>query len=318
MAGCEVKHDHGGDAAAGEGRVLVWVFGGAGVFGVWALLEAALSAALTAGPIGYVIAAILLAAVAGAVLGFFIGYAVDWFSRLHVQSPRTITLGGCVLCAGKNSGIPPFRDNDWTFNLGGLSLSLLGPIQAGLDLQEIRTRDAPDAGPAETVVDAGTGLPALHCEIGSHIGDYAAVGGAVGAVVGAIVGAYIGAAICIAVGVFTFGIGAALCLLILALAILAGASLGGIAGDAIGGLAGWIADELSDFDERGEAITRGCIMQLTGRWVTDSSHQHNEIHDIESAQLIECRDCQDDKIASSSSGLIAAVGIGRHPTGRDP
>lgn len=72
------------------------------------------------------------------------------------------------------------------------------------------------------------------------------------------------------------------------------------------------------FEERGEAITRGCIMNLTGRWVTDSSHQHNEIHDIASAQLIECTNCQDDTTGSSSSGLVAAVGIGRHPTGRDP
>jgi hypothetical protein len=81
---------------------------------------------------------------------------------------------------------------------------------------------------------------------------------------------------------------------------------------------GWIADELSDFDERGEAITRGCIMTFTGRWITDSSHQHNEIHDIASAQLVECNDCQTDTTGSSTSGLIAAVGIGRHPTGRDP
>ena len=59
-------------------------------------------------------------------------------------------------------------------------------------------------------------------------------------------------------------------------------------------------------------------MTFTGRWITDSSHQHNEIHDIASAQLVECNDCQNDKTGSSSSGLIAAVGIGRHPTGRDP
>jgi hypothetical protein len=95
-------------------------------------------------------------------------------------------------------------------------------------------------------------------------------------------------------------------------------SSGGIVGDAVGGVIGWIADELSDFDEKGEAITQGCLMRFTGRWVTDSSHQHNEIHDIESAQLIECNDCQNEKTGESSTGLIAAVGIGRHPTGRDP
>ena len=57
---------------------------------------------------------------------------------------------------------------------------------------------------------------------------------------------------------------------------------------------------------------------LTGRWITDSSHQHNEIHDVESAQIIECNDCHLDATGSASAGLIAAVGIGRHPTGRDP
>jgi hypothetical protein len=318
MAGCETRHDGAGDNSAAEGRVLGWVFGGAGVVGAAAFLEAAGIAGLTGGAIAIVIAAIVVAALAGAVLGFFIGWAVNWFDRLHVQTPSTITMAGCVLCAGKNTGVPPFNDNDWTFNLGGSSLALLSPIEAGLDVQEIRTRDAPGGGPAETIVDPATGLPALHCEIGSHIGDYAAVGGAIGSVAGAIAGAVAGAAICIALGLLTFGIGAALCLLIVAVAILIGAAAGGVVGDAIGGVAGWIADELSDFDERGEAITRGCIMNFTGRWITDSSHQHNEIHDIASAQLIECIDCQNDATGSASSGLIAAVGIGRHPTGRDP
>ena len=58
-------------------------------------------------------------------------------------------------------------------------------------------------------------------------------------------------------------------------------------------------------------------MNFTGRWITDSSHQHNEIHDISSAQLIDCNQC-DVATTESSLGLIAAVGIGRHPTGRDP
>lgn len=318
MAGCDTVHDGAGDNNAGENRVLGWVFGGAAAVGLAAFLEAAGIAGLVGTALWLAIAAIAVAAVAGAVLGFFIGWAVNWFDRLHVQNPSTITMAGCVLCAGKNSGVPPFNDNDWTFNLGGSMLALLSPIIAGLDVQEIRTRDAPGNGPAETIVDPTTGQPALHCEIGSHIGDYAAVGGAVGSVAGSIAGAVIGAVICAALGVFTFGIGAALCLLILALCILAGAVVGGIVGDAVGGVIGWIADELSDFDEKGEAITRGCIMNFTGRWVTDSSHQHNEIHDIASAQLIECNDCQNDATGSASSGLTAAVGIGRHPTGRDP
>ena len=318
MSGCDTKHDGAGDNDAAVGRVLGWVFGTAGAFGLAAFLEAAGIAGLTGGAIAIVIAAIIVAALAGAVVGFFVGWAVNWFDRLHVQNPSTITLAGCILCAGKNSGVPPFHDNDWTFNLGGSMFALLSPLIAGLDLMEIRTRDAPGGGPAETTVDPATGQPCLHCEIGSHIGDYAAVGGAVGSVAGAVGGAIAGAAICVALGLLTFGIGAALCLLIVAALILAGAVVGGIVGDAIGGFAGWIADELSDFDEQGEAITRGCIMNLTGRWVTDFSHQHNEIHDIASAQLVECNDCQNDKTGTASSGLIAAVGIGRHPTGRDP
>lgn len=318
MAGCEVRHDGAGDSDAAVGRVLGWVFGGAGVVGGAAFLEAAAIAGLTGGAFAVVAAAILIAALAGAVLGFFIGWAVNWFDRLHVQNPSSITMAGCILCAGKNTGVPPFNDNDWTFNLGGSSLALLAPTDAGLDVQEIRTRSAPGDGPAFTVVDAATGQPALHCEISSNIGNYAAVGGAIGSVAGAIAGAAVAGAICAALGLLTFGIGAAVCLLIAAVAILVGAAAGGIIGDAIGGVAGWIADELSDFDKRGEAISRGCIMNLTGRWITDSSHQHNEIHDIASAQLVECNDCQNDVTGAASSGLLAAVGIGRHPTGRDP
>jgi hypothetical protein len=318
MAGCSVRHDGAGDQDAAVNRVINWVLGGAGLFGLLAFLEAATIAGLAGGAFAIVAAAILVAALGGAVVGFFVGFAVNWFDRLFEHTPRTITLAGCILCAGKNSGIPPFHDNDWTFNIGGTSFALLAPVEAGLDLNEIRTRDAPGGGPAFTVVDAGSGLPALHCEIGSRIGDYSAVGGAVGSVAGALAGAAIGAAICVALGLVTFGIGAALCLLIVAAMILAGAVVGGVAGTAIGGVAGWIADELSDFDERGEAITQGCIMNFTGRWITDSSHQYNEIHDIESAQLIECNDCGNDPTGRESSGLIAAVGIGRHPTGRDP
>jgi len=318
MAGCNVRHDGPGDADAAEGRVLGWVWGGAALFGGAAFLEAAGLVGLTGGAFAIVAAAIAVAALGGAVVGFFVGFAVNWFDRLHVQTPATITLGGCVLCAGKNTGIPPFNDNDWTFNLGGTSFALLSPIEAGLDLNEIRTRDAPGGGPAETVVDDASGLPVLHCEIGSRIADYAAVGAAVGSVAGAIAGAALAAAACVALGLLTFGIGAALCLLVAAALILAGAAAGGIVGNAIGGVAGWIADALSDFDEQGEAISLGCIMTLTGRWITDSSHQHNEIHDIASAQLIECNDCHLDPTGAASSGLIAAVGIGRHPTGRDP
>jgi hypothetical protein len=319
MAGCEVSFVGAGDADAGKNRVLGWVLGGAALGGLVAYLNAASIADFAAGgAVGLLgLAVIAAGALAGAILGFWIGFAVNWFDRLFTQNPGSISLSGCVLCAGKNSGFPPWHDGDWTFNLGGPSLSVLTPLDAGLTVDEIRGRDAPGNGPAFAVVDAASGQQALHCEISSHIGDYAAVGGAVGAVAGAVAGAIIGAAICAAFALVTFGIGGLLCALIVALAIAAGAAAGGLAGDAIGALVGLVADQLADFDERGEAIHRGCLMVFSGRWVTDSNHQHNEIHDIDSAQLIECNQCETAS-TESSLGLIASVGIGRHPTGRDP
>src|SRR5262245_29773862 len=218
MAGCETS-PHNDLYFAGERRVINWVIGGAVAVGLAAFLSAAGIAGLTGGALAVAFAAIAVAALGGAVLGFFIGFAVLWFDRLHVQNPSTITMSGCILCAGKNTGIPPFNDNDWTFNLGD-PFALLDPIVAGLDVQEIRTRSAPGAGPVQLIFDAGSGKPAFHCEIGSHIGDYAAVGAAVGSVAGAIAGAVAGAAICAALGLLTFGIGAAVCLLIVAAAIL--------------------------------------------------------------------------------------------------
>ncbi len=317
MAGCDTKHDGEGNYNSGRDRVLGWVLGGAGLLGLAGFLSIA-EVGVATGPGGLIAVGIMIAIMgAGAILGFFIGFAVNWFDRLHEHSPKEITMSGCVLCAGKNTGFPPFSDNDWTFNLGGKSLAVDGPSGFGLTVDEIRTRDAPGGGPAFTIIDPRSGQGALHCEIGSRIADYAAVGAAAGSVAGAIAGALIGAAICVALGLATFGIGALLCLLVIAIAIAVGAFAGGAIGNTIGAGIGWIADAASDFDERGEAVSEGCLMTLTGRWVTDSSHQHNEIHDVASAQLIECNDCVN-ATGTSSSGLIAAVGIGRHPTGRDP
>jgi small-conductance mechanosensitive channel len=311
MPGCDVKFVGPGDADAAVGRVLGWVFGSAGLGAIVFFLNAA----SIGGPVGWALLAIFVGALAFAVAGFWVGWAVNWFDRLFPQDPSTATISGCVLCAGKNRGFPPFNDNDWTFNLGGPSFAVEMPL--GLSLSELRERDAPGNGPAFAVNDADSGQQALHCEIGSHIGDYAAVGGAIGGVAGLLAGIGVGIAICVALGIGTFGIGTLICLLVIALAMLVGAIVGGLAGDAIGAGIGAIADEVDDFDERGEAISKGCLMRFTGRWITDSSHQHNEIHDIESAQIIECNNCLD-ATGSASSGLIAAVGIGRHPTGIDP
>lgn len=241
-------------------------------------------------------------------IGVFVGHAVEWFTRLKDHNPNTITISGLIVCAGKNTGFPPFHDNDWTFNVGDLSVT----DPTGLSVNEVRTRPAPTDWPAFPSIDESTHAEILHCEIGSRIGDYAAVGGAVGAVGGAVAGAVIGAAIgCVVAGIFTFGLG---CLIAILVGALIGAVAGGVAGNAIGAGLGWIADELSDFDRRGKAIEQGCMMFLTGSWVNDIGHQHNEIHDIDRAVLIECG------VGSTSAGLklAAAVGIGRHPQDRDP
>lgn len=314
MSGCGADHEGAGDKDAAQGRVLGWVFGGAALFGLAALFEGGAAGIVGGGPLAIALLAIAVAAVGGAIVGFFVGFAVNWFDRLFPHEPSEITMSGCIVCAGKNTGFPPWHDNDWTFNLGPVH-SLLAPLGVGVTVDEVRNRDAPGGGPAFPAKDPDLGVPILHCEISSHIGDYAAIGGAVGSVAGAIGGAIAGAAVCAALGLATFGLGAALCLLVVALGIALGAAAGGLAGDAIGAGIGWIADEMSDFDERGEAIRQGCVMILTGRWVTDSSHQWNEIHDIESAQLVDCPGCG---VGTGTRPLTAAVGIGRHPTGRDP
>jgi hypothetical protein len=106
------------------------------------------------------------------------------------------------------------------------------------------------------------------------------------------------------------GLGLALCALIVA----AGAALGGLGGAAIGGGLGAIADALSDFERRGKAVEPDCQMMLTGQWVTDINHEHNEIHDLEAACIVEC----DISSAGSPLKIAGAVGTGRHPSGRDP
>jgi hypothetical protein len=317
MSGCSVQHEGPGDRDAAQGRVLKWVAGGAGLLAVLALFELA---ALASGPPGWVAGLTVLAAAGGgAIVGFAIGFAVNWFDRLFAHEINPVSVCGCILCAGKNDdGPPPLNDHDWTFNLGGAALQVVSPLRPDLDLAAVRDRDAPGGGPAFRTLDPGTRFQALHCEISSHIGDYAAVGGAIGATVGAIAGAAAAAAICVALGLATFGIGAALCVLVAAIAILVGAAAGYVVGDLAGWAAGAIADEIDDFDERGEAIGKGTVMVLSGRWITDSSHQWNEIHDIESAQVCEVGACEADVTGKATSELIAAVGIGRHPTGRDP
>jgi hypothetical protein len=320
MAGCDTKTKEPGNYNWSADRITAWALGAGGAGAAWAILEAIAAAA----PFGWmVILAAVLAFVAGAGVGFWLGNGVEWFVRLKEQNPKTITVSGMVICAGKNSGVPPFYDNDWTFNLAHsgppVDLTLLGPNNVPLSIGEVLTRAAPGSGQSQSYfsLDPNNGMrPVFHCEIGSAIGDWAAAGGAVGSVAGAAVGIAAGIAACGVLGIFTFGIGAALCLLIVAALAAAGAWAGGFAGNLVGGGIGWLVDEFSDFDKNGKAITQDCVVSLTGTWVTDKSHQHNEIHDISSSQIIECGDAIKD--STRPQGIVGLVGIGRHPNGPDP
>jgi MFS family permease len=322
MAGCDTDPVTG-DYYAAHKKVTRWAIV-AGVLAAIAtylhLAGATFGVAIAGLPAVLLLGAVALAFLAGATIGVFIGFAANWFDRLHEQRPRTITVAGCIVCAGKNRGIQPFNDNDWTFNVAD-PLRLVSPSISGLDENEILTRGAPGSGvsTASRIVDPGSGLLAFHCEIASYVGNLGAIGGAVGAVAGAIAGAVIGAAICAGLAIATLGLAIAVCALIVALAVFLGAAAGGFGGAALGSLIGHGLDALSDFDERGEAITEGCQMFLTGRWVTDSSHEHNEIHDIEAATIIECGlECGGIDSAGFALTFAAAVGTGRHPAGVDP
>jgi hypothetical protein len=317
MAGCETK-PVGGDHYASYERVLVWMgTTAAGSAILTAINIFAPAAAMSGGAAAIAAAAILIAAVAGAVTGFFVGFMVEWFfNRLKEQNPKTITVVGRIECAGKNSGVPPVHDNDWTFNMDA-DFRVTAPIVPGLDTNAVRTRAAPDSGLATafpTVNPEHGDVPVFHCEIGSRMGDLAAIGGAIGSVAGAVTGVIVGAAICGALAIATLGLALAVCALILAVAAAIGAVVGGVIGDLIGAGVGLIWDAVSDFDERGEAVRTGCMMSFTGRWVTDIGHQHNEIHDVDSTQIIEC------PVGSTSGGLsiAGATGTGRHPSGPDP
>jgi hypothetical protein len=314
MAGCEA-HNNGGDNDAARKRIANWAAAFAVIGAILVLLN-------VLGSLGWVAAlAIALGAVAGGALGFFLGSAYDWFSRLKSQNPDTITIAGVAKCVGRNPfGLQPWTDGDWTCNMGNLAvasptdLAITAPGATDL-VSEVRLRPAPGSGLEHAFYsfneEAHT-TDILHCEISSHIGSYSVVGGAIGSGLGTAAGIGAGIAACIALGIFTFGIGAAVCALIVAALAAAGAAGGGLAGDAIGATIGWIVDELSDFDKAGKSIGPGTCAFLTGKWMTDTSHQHNEIHDVESVQTFACG------IKVVDPGLHpvgAVVGIGRQPAG---
>ena len=318
MAGCSA-HNNGGDNAASMKRILgymAWAAGAGVVLGVvFALLNGAGAGIAT------LIA--LLGAATGVVLGFFIGSAVDWFSRLKEQTPRTITITGSTVCTGRNPfGVQPLSDGDWTCNIGGFTLAAPTDLSitapgATTQTDEVRLRAAPDSGLAQAFPsfnEEGLKTPILHCELSALAGTLSVVGGAVGSVVGLGLGIAAGIAACVAVGIFTFGIGAALCALVIAIAAAIGSAAGGVAGDVLGAFIGWLIDEISDFDKLGETIEANtrCTLFVTGRWVTDISHEHNEIHDIEAVQVA----CPIDVSKESQTPNVAAVvAIGRQPAG---
>lgn len=317
----------GGDEEASRKRILNWVRVLAIIGGVLGLLNAVALFWWA----GLIVAA--LGAVAGGVLGFFLGQAWDWFSRLKTQNPNKITIMGMAKCAGKNPwGLQPWTDGDWTCNMGELTLASPHDLTitvpgAVTQIDEVRQRPAPGSGLAKAFESfnekdcsptstAACKTPILHCEISSNVGSYSVVGGAIGSVAGAIAGGIAGAAACVALAIFTFGLGAALCAILIAAGIALGAAAGGLLGSLIGSTVGAIADAISDFDRLGKTIedNRNCFLFVFGTWVTDTSHEHNEIHDIEAVTIIECG------VNSTQSGLrlAGAVGIGRHPSDLDP
>jgi hypothetical protein len=319
MAGCSA-YNVGGDEHASMKRILGYMGASAAAGAVLGLIFALLNGA--GGGIAFLIT--LLGAATGAILGFFIGSAVDWFSRLKEQTPRTITISGMVRCTGRNPfGVQPFSDGDWTCNMGDLTLALPTSLPitapgAATPVDEIRLRAAPGSGLAQAFPsfnsDAHT-VPILHCELSALAGTLSVVGGAVGSAVGLGLGIAAGIGACIAAGVFTFGIGAAICALIVALFAAGGAAAGGIIGDVVGAFIGWLIDEISDFDKLGETIeaNQKCPLFVTGRWVTDISHEHNEIHDIE-AVVVACPPIDVPK-QPLTPNVVGAVAIGRQPAG---
>ncbi|HEV7676337.1 MAG TPA: hypothetical protein VGQ12_17530 [Candidatus Angelobacter sp.] len=328
MAGCDA-HNLGGDNAAGVKRVTNWALVGAivgllNVLGVVAALGLAID--------WMVVLAAIFGVVAGAALGFFIGSAWDWFTRLKTQNPEKITIVGQARCAGRNLwGLQPWTDGDWTVNLGNAAFLTPTDLQitvpaAGINkMEEIRLRAAPGSGIPQAFPsfnDEAHTVPILHCEITAHQGTYSVVGGAVGSALGTAGGVAGGFAACAAAGIFGL-FGAALCLLIVAASAALGAAAGGAAGDVVGAFVGWVVDELSDFDKLGKSIEAGsgpgCTLLLGGTWVTDTSHQHNEIHDIELVQSY-CENPANPPSANPDhpTNYVATVGIGRKPAGDEP
>jgi hypothetical protein len=168
MAGCDTK-PIGGDHHASRKRVLTWMGVSAAGGAILTFLNIAGelgAASLGGGPALIAVAAILVGAAAMAVLGFFVGFMVEWFfNRLKAHDdPSKITVQGMIVCAGKNTGLPPINDNDWTFNVDA-EFVVTDPIP-GPSRDAVRTRAAPGSGLAQAfpTVDPEHGdIPVFHC-----------------------------------------------------------------------------------------------------------------------------------------------------------
>ncbi|MBV8299007.1 MAG: hypothetical protein JO083_05645 [Candidatus Eremiobacteraeota bacterium] len=320
-------HNISGDQNAGINRVAGGAIPGA-------VLGAAAGLAIAGATANPVVLGLGAGVAGGAALGVAWMQVYDWFTRLKEVYPDPITIVGTPHCAGKNHfGIQPFTDGDWTTNIGKPPLKLVFPTDLPLSpgvtdpMDEIRTRAAWDSNLPKAALSfqdsacsptnpAACVTPILHCEISSHIGSASVVGGAIGTTAGVIGGCIAAAIICAALGAFTFGIGALLCLLIAAIVVAALAVAGYFIGAFVGSVVGAIQDAVSDFDKQGQFLEshQQCVYKVSGRWVTDTSHGHNEIHDITSIVLVDCGVGS----AAAALTLTAAVGTGRHPSGVDP
>jgi hypothetical protein len=314
----------GGNPKRGEQRPIPWVIAFAAIAGLGGWFAA------VATGLGFwtVAACFAFFAIAGAIVGVGIGQAWVWFTRLKAQSPDTVTIMGYAMCAGKNNwGLQPWTDGDWTCNV--INLTVVAPtlVQTNgrtTQVAEFRKRAAPGSDLTEAFGSylerdcSPTTQPnciteCVHCEISSHIGSYSVVGEAAGSVAGAAGGGAVGIAACITAGIFTFGLGGLACLLIAAILAAAGAGAGFFVGGTAGATIGAAVDALSDFDKDGKSIeaNKNCMIFITGKWVTDISHEHNEIHNIESIVI----KCEVPRIPDAAFNLVAGVvGIGRQPS----
>ena len=221
----------------------------------------------------------------GSVLGYVWGYCIARHSRLQPKKGRRC-ISGLVLRISRMQftggvALAAFTyDPDWTFDLA----------PRGNDATELVSRDAlwircfPLNLDCKDRPQDPNGIPTIHCEIPSHIGEAGCIGGSIGVAAGAIAGA----AVVIALAPFALACGpfAFLCLLAIlllgALIAYAGAEIGAIIGHKIGEVLDATQGLSSAY---GEALCGSCL-SVEGEWVTDQDHGHNEIHDVIGIQLL--------------------------------